>query len=449
MALNPFTEPGPNQSGREANMDPRLAVITRVEWAVLAICYVAYLALVACHAAGFTPNYIPGLVLTTLVLLLRAGWTHYVFYTHRYKLFVSPANLVVHLASVTILVALTGTENSPFSWLFIVVIIGYCAYTPEFLNTWLVTVLCCGSYAFIILGKWAIRGMSDIYHPIVLTFTGIFLSAWLMNTFGELLRRTQAEARRKAQQLASSEATLRTILDSMAEPMVVYGEDELITEANDQACAYFGYGRETLVGSRFRRLLFDDGTLPNKLSSLRARGEYHGETVVVSESGQEHTADMLVRSFVRDARRFYVALFRDITRQKELQEASRAANARLEQVNRELQQVNALRTAFYTTISQRLRSPLSAVLGLVELLLNQELGELAGDQHRALQSCRRSVLRIFELVDEQHEMDAAPEVAAAGQASDSGPATGPDEETRRRDTERTEETEEKAQGEGA
>ncbi len=408
MALHPFERPVSGGDSEAESMDPRLAVIASVEWAVLAICYVAYLALIACHAAGFTPNYIPDLLLTTVLLFARAAWSHYVFYRGRYRLFVSPANFFVHLASVTVLVALTGTENSPFSWLFIVVIIGYCAYTPDFLNTWLVTLLCCGSYAFVILGKWAINGIGSIYYPIVLNFAGIIICAWLMNTFAELLRRTQAEARRQAQQLASSEATMRTILDSMAEPMVVYGEDEMVSEVNDQACAFFGYARETLVGSRFRRLLFDDGTLPNKLASLRARGEYRGEALVVTESGQERSADMVVRSFVRDTRRFYVALFHDITRQKELQEASRFANQRLEQLNRELQQVNALRTAFYTTVSQRLRSPMSAVLGHTELLLNQELGDLTTEQHRALQSCRRSVLRVFELVDEQHDMNAAP-----------------------------------------
>ena len=410
MASKAFLQPESKEQRSAESIEPRLALITRVEWTILAICYVAYLVAVACHAAGFTPNYVPDLFLTTGLLVARAGWTHYVFHTRRYRLFVSPANIVVHLASVTMLVALTGTENSPFSWLFILVIIGYCVYTPDFLNAWLVTLLCCGSYAFIILGKWALHGISDIYHPIVLTFSGIILSAWLLNSFGELLRGAQAEARRQAQQLASSEATLRAILDSMAQPMVVYDEDEFITEVNDQACDYFAHPRDALVGSRFRMLLFDDGTLPNKLASLRGRGEYHGETLVVTEPGEERTADMLVRSFVRDARRFYVALFHDMTRQKELQEASRVANMRLEQVNRELQQVNALRTAFYATVSQRLRSPLSAVLGHIELLLNEELGDLTTEQHRALQSCRHSVLRIFELVDEQHEMDTAPEM---------------------------------------
>ncbi len=147
-------------------------------------------------------------------------------------------------------------------------------------------------------------------------------------------------------------------------------------------------------------VLFDDGTLPNKLAALRSRGEYWGELIVAPEEGEERTAALMARSFIRDNRRFFVAMLHDITEQKSLQEASRIANLQLEQINETLQQVNAMRMAFFTDISQRLRSPLSAIVGFNEMLLNEELGEVNPEQRQALQSCRRSLQRVFELANE-------------------------------------------------
>ena len=98
-----------------------------------------------------------------------------------------------------------------------------------------------------------------------------------------------------------------------------------------------------------------------------------------------------------------MALLHDVTEQKQLQEATRVANVELEKINRELQRVEALRNEFHSTISQRLRSPLSAILGYTDLLIGEELGELNASQRKAIQTCRRSVMRVFNLVDEAFE----------------------------------------------
>ncbi len=110
-----------------------------------------------------------------------------------------------------------------------------------------------------------------------------------------------------------------------------------------------------------------------------------------------------VRSFIQEGRRFFVALLHDVTEQKHVQEATRKANIRLVQINQELQQVDSLRNAFFGAVSQRLRSPLSAILGYTDLLLEEELGALNAEQRKAVQSCRRSVIRVFGLVDEAFE----------------------------------------------
>lgn len=401
-------------------LDTRLALVVRAEWTLLAVRYAAFFFLIGAHAVGISSEYLPNLLITTVGVGIRSAFVHWVLYTRRYRLFLGPINFVLYLAEVTCIVGITGAEKSPLVALYLLFIIGYCTFTPDFLNTFSVTLICCSAYAFAILTKWSFAGINPNYSPIALTFIAILLCGWLMSTLGKMVRAMRLEAQAKTQALASSEATMRTILDRAAEPIMVYGENEFISEVNDQACAFLGLRREKLIGRRFRSFLFDDGTLPNRLASLRARGEYHGEMIVITAGGDEHAVDLLVRSFIRDAQRHFVAMMHDITRQKDLHEASRLAKLKLEEINRELQQVNELRTAFVTTISQRLRSPLSAILGYTDLLLDEELGELSPAQHRALQSCRRSVLRVFNLVDEPFALG-VPEPEAG-----TGPADGRD-----------------------
>ena len=150
--------------------------------------------------------------------------------------------------------------------------------------------------------------------------------------------------------------------------------------------------------------MFDDGTLPTKMAALRSRGHYQGELVALTDSGEERDVDLLARSFIHDGSRYHVVLMRDITRQKEMQETTRLTQVRLEEANAELQRATELRTTFLTAVSQRLRSPLSAILGFADLLLGGALGEMNSGQRRAVESCRRSAVRMFDTVNEPFQM---------------------------------------------
>jgi signal transduction histidine kinase len=176
-----------------------------------------------------------------------------------------------------------------------------------------------------------------------------------------------------------------------------------------------------------RSFLFDDGTIPQKFAAMRRRGFFNGEQLVIGPDGEERAVELIIRSFTRDDKQYYVALGHDVTPQKELQEATRQANLRLERLNRELRHVDQLRTGFLSTISQKLRSPLSAVLGYIEMLLQEELGDLTKDQRKALQTCRRGTLRAFRIIEEtlavRKEEEPSPPATDTQQASPDGPET--------------------------
>jgi PAS domain S-box-containing protein len=382
------------------SVDPRFEVVLRIERTLLGARYVAYLLLLALIGADVIHLPTQALVAITIAALVQHSFVHTVLYTRRYDLFVTPINFFLNLLKICLIVGITGGDASPYPFLFLLLIIGYCIYVPHFAGTFRVTVVCCIAYAAVVLLHWSFQPPNASTGNVTVYYTAIIACGWLMSMIGRTLRRTEQDAHARAQALASSEATMRAILDSTPSPIVVYEENEFISEVNNRACEFLGVPRQRLIGRRFRSFLFDDGTLPNKLATLRSKGEYHGEAIAIREDGEERDIDLLVRSFMRDGRRLFVTMMHDITEQKELQEASRMAQQKLEQVNRELQQIGALRAAFFATISQRLRSPLSAILGFVDMLLHEELGETNTDQRKALQSCRRSVRRVFDLVDE-------------------------------------------------
>jgi len=379
--------------------EPRLSTAIRLEFTILIIRYVGYIMVFLSYITGTTTDYTPSLAGITVGLVLQNAWVHYVLYTEKYNLLLTPLNFAMHLGKISLIVVLTGGANSPFVPLFVLPIIGYCMCSTDYRSTYRVTFCTAGAYAMIVLVSWLV-GAFDLTYPVSFYFFLILLAGWMMNALGERVRTVEDEGLRRARALASSEATLRAILNSTDSPIVVCQENELIADVNEGASEFIGLPRQEMVGRRIRAFLFDDGTLPTKLATLRTKGQFHGEAMVLTADGEERMVDLRVRSYIHNDQRFFVAMLHDITSAKNLQEASRLTNLRLEQVNRELQQVNQLRTAFFSTVSSRLRSPLCGVLGFVDMLLNEELGEVTPEQRNALHSSRRGLQRVFKLLDE-------------------------------------------------
>jgi len=343
-----------------------------------------------------------GLLCTSF--LAHNALVHYLHLRGKQAWYLGHTNLMIHVAQTTLLVTLTGAERSPFCILYFFLLLAQILYAPHFRRTYSVMLLCALAFTSAVTLRWLIWGHAPSLLPLCVTYFGLIMCYELIRSLANLLYTIELGLQIRAQELASSKATLRTILDAADGPIVVYDENEFISEANESACAFLQCPRDSLLGTRFRQFFFDDGTLPGKLATLKARGEYQGEVIAILPEGDELNVTVSVRSYMREGRRFFVALLHDITEQKHLQEATRNANIQLAKINRELQQVDTLRNEFFNTISQRLRSPLSAILGYTDLLLNEELGELNAPQRKALQTCRRSVTRVFGLVDEAFEL---------------------------------------------
>lgn len=380
--------------------ESRLTLVIGVERMALIMRYLLYLMLASLYFVGQLPGSWLSLAIITAAILLHNVFTHWVLWRRRYKLLFSKWNFLIYLAEVSLVVAFTGADRSEAYVLFFFLIIGFSAYSQRFSTIVSVAVLCSILYAGIMALEGATHGTNAPPGAMVVKVLGIFVCGWLVASLSRLLHRVEANALLRSTALAASEATLRTILDTTAEPILVYDEREFIVDANTSACRFLATPREVLLGTRIRVYLFDDGTLPQRWASLRARGEYQGELIMVDAEGGEHTVDLKARSFVREHQRYFVCVARDITEQKDYQEVTRLANENLERLNRELRQLNDLKAGFLGSTAQKLRGPLAPLLGYLDLLINEELGDITEEQRRALHTCRRSALRLLRLAED-------------------------------------------------
>ncbi|MBP9003891.1 MAG: PAS domain S-box protein [Candidatus Hydrogenedentes bacterium] len=387
---------------------PRTDAVLRVEWYLVLGRYLLYFAALILGLVEPDTKWFPLLLPIVFLGLLHNFFAHWVFHTRRYHLFFSPINLLLYLGRLTFMVSITGAGASPAAPLYALVIMGVILYSPHSRKAPWVTTLCCATYAFVTVGGVWFYGLDTLHYGVYANFALMVGSGWLVSMLSELLRRVEETENQHEQQLRDYSDTLRAILDHTAEPILVFDENEIITEANAQAEAYFGVARQALNGRRFREFQFDDGLLTDRMSVIRHRGTWNGETLLTLPDGSERPVELRVHSFQSGGRRLHVALIRDLTREKELEEVRRATQEQLENVNRELHRLYRIRSAFYVDIARRLRSPLTAVNGLLAMLLDEELGELTDDQRKALQSCRRSIRRMIELVNEVFHEEETP-----------------------------------------
>jgi PAS domain S-box-containing protein len=416
--VNLASRDGASPSAAHAAIDPRVELALRIEWTVLAGRYLTVLAvalLTLGGSAAITPG--PAALGLCLVFMLHNVFVHWVLIGRRYEIFLTGINFALYLMEISLLVAMAGASDSALFVLYMLFIIAFNTYSRQRGGALLVTLVCCLSYGLLVYGEWTFGYAGADPGRIVTKFLALITCGWLVGSLNDFLSATEIALESRAGALASSEATLRMILNSADDPILVFDENELVTDANDHACAFLRLPREKLLGSRIRTHLFDDGNLSNQLAAMRSRGEYQGEAVAVRADGEDCNVEFRVHSFEHQDRRFYVSIWHDLTEMKNLQEATRLANSQLEAVNRELYHVNQLKTAFLANVSRRIHSPLSALLGFNDMLLDEELGPLSMEQREALRSCRRSAERILGLVDEVFRLDESGAPAAPAQAA--------------------------------
>lgn len=380
-------------------MDASKSLPVTVERIALVMRYALYAAITPVFLLGYFGSGTTAFITISAMTLLHNIIVHTVLWTRAYRFFYSRLNFGIYVVQIVIVTAMTGADSSDGYILYFLLIIGFTAYDRRFRKVLQATLLCVATYAAVIAYEHFSDRLTVSLGVIIIRMLSIVFVGWMVGALSERLRRAEIAAAGQTAQLMSAETTLRAILNSAGDPIIVFDENEYVTECNDRATEFLAVSRADMIGQRFRSFIFDDGTLPQKIADLRARGQTESAQIVVTSEGDERDVQLFARSYVRDGARYFVALLRDETSRKNHEESARLAAMKHARLNTELREFDKHRAEFVRAIAVQLRAPLSAVAGYVDMLLNEELGDVNPDQRKALQTCRRGVMRAFRSIE--------------------------------------------------
>ena len=182
----------------------------------------------------------------------------------------------------------------------------------------------------------------------------------------------------------SEEARLESIVDRMADGVVIVNRDGMIRFANPAAERLFGRSREELTD---RELGF-----PVVVSET-------AEVQVVRPNHQTVTAELRAVDIDWQGESAHLISLRDITDRKHAED--RAAQLDRERIARiEAEAANQAKSEFLALMSHELRTPLNAVLGYSELLDLGVAGSLSAEQRHSIARIAASGKHLLGLVNE-------------------------------------------------
>jgi signal transduction histidine kinase/ActR/RegA family two-component response regulator len=186
--------------------------------------------------------------------------------------------------------------------------------------------------------------------------------------------RTKTDLARSTRLLRTSQSNYKKLINASADGWVIVSTDGAIQFANPAAAALLGATPQALEGRRFPFL-----TEAGRITEVRL--------------GDERTAEMQVVETEWDGRPAMLASLRDVTDRRKLQQS-------LEEANRKLRELDQLKTLFLSKASHELRTPVAAIKGFAENLLDGALGPLQPTQRTSIERIKSNAGRLQHLIED-------------------------------------------------
>jgi len=217
------------------------------------------------------------------------------------------------------------------------------------------------------------------------------------------IRADITERKRTEEQLRISFKEIGDLKAALDEHAIVAITDPQgkITYVNDKFCAISKYSREELLGQDHR--VINSGHHPKEfirdLWTTIGQGQvWHGEIKNKAKDGSFYWVDTTIVPFLNDLGkpRQYVAIRADITE-------SKAAEEKIRQMNVELEQRVAERTAeleaFSYSISHDLRAPVRAIGGFARMVQEDFADQLPPAAQQKLDRIHKNAMKMGQLID--------------------------------------------------
>jgi PAS domain S-box-containing protein len=199
------------------------------------------------------------------------------------------------------------------------------------------------------------------------TYRWVDWVAWSSSGMTNIIARDVTLRRNAAEALRESEATTRSILNSVNSAIMTIDGDGLIEEFNPSAEKLFGYAASEVMGSNVNVLMPEphrsahNGYLKKyKETGVSTIFGVNREVTGRRKDGSEFSLDLEVSEVEIDSRKLFTGVARDVTKLQ----ATRVA---LEEAKSVAVQANEAKSVFLSRMSHELRTPLNAILGFAQL----------------------------------------------------------------------------------
>jgi PAS domain S-box-containing protein len=200
------------------------------------------------------------------------------------------------------------------------------------------------------------------------TYRWVDWVAWSSAGMTNIIARDVTLRKNADEALRESEATTRSILNSVNSAIMTIDGDGLIEEFNPSAEKLFGYPRTEVMGENVSKLMPESEQSAHDayLKHYKETGEsriigINREVLGRRKDGTEFLLDLEVSAVEFESRRLFTGVARDVTKLQ----ATRLA---LEEAKSVAVQANDAKSAFLSRMSHELRTPLNAILGFAQLM---------------------------------------------------------------------------------
>ncbi|MBI5604860.1 MAG: PAS domain S-box protein [Deltaproteobacteria bacterium] len=214
----------------------------------------------------------------------------------------------------------------------------------------------------------------------------------------------------KMEEVKRSEEHFKQLFESAPDPYYLIDSQGILVNTNKAAEDLTGYKREEVIGANILQTpLIPPGELVNAASRLAKRQK--GESVAAEEltlcrkDGRIVTVELRSVPIESNQQTLFLGLAHDVTERKQNQETLHKLNEELhrqlmekEEAKLQAETANKAKDDFLSNMSHELTTPLNAVIGFSEVLVDEYFGKLNEKQKVYLQNILKGGHHLYELL---------------------------------------------------
>jgi PAS domain S-box-containing protein len=213
----------------------------------------------------------------------------------------------------------------------------------------------------------------------------------------DLTERKEAEERLR--EAASKEAIFRSLVSGVKDYAIfMLDANGVVMTWNEGAERINGYKASEIIGKHFSTFYTEQskatGHPQQELEIAEKEGKYEEEGWRVRKDGTTFWAGVLITAIYDDGQLIgFAKVTRDLTERRQAEQEREA-------VNQALRAALEVKTRFLSTISHEVRTPMSGIIGMAELLTLKEFGDDSDDIVRSIfESSKRLLQLLNDLLD--------------------------------------------------